>query len=134
MLCPAELRGPRESTPLYPQGPIGLKPRKRMADRSVPIESRVNLDRTWLTLENDALSHKAATMTQMSPREIRINLLFAGATTTVGALLWILCSIGLWKDVFLPEYALAWRGVGQALVVLGLIWIGLANLKRIWTR
>ncbi len=70
-------------------------------------------------------------MTQMKEKEILINFILAVLTTTLGASLWIFCEIGFRKGFLLPEYALAWKGVGQALLALGLIWISLSALKKL---
>jgi len=67
----------------------------------------------------------------MDAREIRFNWFLSTLATTAGALCWIVCALGLRKGFLLPEYALSWKGVGQAVFALGLIWMALTTLKKL---
>lgn len=71
-------------------------------------------------------------MTVMCAREVRLNLILSIATAVVGLAMRISGMVALkfhfpW---FLPEYANATKGCGDAILLLGLIWLGLTAIKR----
>ncbi len=69
-------------------------------------------------------------MTEMRAKEVRVNLILAIATTAIGLGMGVLGSMGLTKNLFLPEYARTTKGVGIAVLIVGLIWLGLTLIKR----
>ncbi len=69
-------------------------------------------------------------MTVMRAREVRINLILSIATALLGVLLRLGAILALKYNWFLPEYANTTKGVGGALIVLGLVWIGLTVIKK----
>ncbi len=69
-------------------------------------------------------------MTVMLAREVRINLILAMSTTVLGVLMRVGGILALKNQWFLPEYTTTTKGVGGALIVLGLLWLGLSLIKR----
>jgi len=68
-------------------------------------------------------------MTEMRAREVRLNLILAVATSAIGLILRVVGAVGIKKNLFLSEYAQTIHGVGGAILIIGLIWLGLALLK-----
>ena len=70
-------------------------------------------------------------MTEMRAREVWLNLILALAVSALGLVMRLLGTLGHKKNLLLPEYALTIKGVGGAVLAIGLLWLGLALLKRL---
>jgi hypothetical protein len=69
-------------------------------------------------------------MTVMLAREIRLNLILSLSTAVLGLLLRLVGVLALKFDWFLPEYAAVTKGSGGTLFLIGLLWLGMALIKR----
>ncbi len=69
-------------------------------------------------------------MADMRAREVRINLILAVLLTVIGLAMRLLGVIALKNELFLPEYATTLKGIGAAVLAIGLLWLGLALIKR----
>lgn len=68
-------------------------------------------------------------MTQMSTPEIRLNFFLSVSTSILGLLLWVLGLVAVKQGFFLIEYAVMTRGIGGVLLLSGLVWLFLVEIR-----